>query len=257
MKEVYNWKSLCLAIGLIVFGIVLIVVNSFIKIVLWKDLCMGVGCSLIASAIVILAHDFFINKVKLSALDEWGIDKIYATRAEKNADSDPNLEKAKYCVDGIAFGLSSFRTKYTKKVERCLRKGVNFRLLTMNPQSSFLAQREKEEGNSIRQSILDLIAWADKLNSDANSKGKIIIKGYNTMTLDFYWRVDDDIYAGPYWYGYKSADTITFKFNSKGKAFSIYSEYFERLWDDSSLSIPLTKITRFAYRKQRNHPYNS
>jgi hypothetical protein len=252
MKEAYNWKSLFIAAVLVVLGIGLIVVNAYISVIPWKDICMGVGCSLIASAIVIAAHDFVIYKVRISALDEWGIDKIYATRAEKNSNSDPSLDKAKYCVDGIAFGLSSFRTKYSKKVERCLRKGVNFRFLVMNPQSEYLTAREKEENSSIRQSIEDLIKWADRLNADKNNKGKIIVKGYNAMTLDFYWRVDDDIYVGPYWYQYKSSDTITYRFSSKGKAFTIYTDYFEKLWENKELATPLTQISQFSYRKRQH-----
>ena len=93
-------------------------------------------------------HDFFIERKQVSLLDEWKIDKIYSTRAEKNAESDPELTKSKYCLDAIAFGLSSFRSKQTSKVEALLRKGVNIRIITMNPNSQFALIRDKEENKN-------------------------------------------------------------------------------------------------------------
>ena len=131
-----------------------------------------------------------------------------------------------------------------KRIENCLKQGVQIRLMTMDPDGQFIAAREKEEDaapDGIKSTITDMILWADDLN-EKNYRGKIIIKGYNSMTLDYYWRVDNELYVGPYWYGYKSSDTITYKFASKGKGFKHYSEYFEKLWDDTDLSVVLTKI---------------
>ena len=57
---------------------------------------------------------------------------------KKNADSDPKLEKVKDNLDAVAFGLSSFRSKYGDKMEKILKKGVNVRILTMNPNGNFV-----------------------------------------------------------------------------------------------------------------------
>ena len=124
--------------------------------------------ALVASAVVALVTAFLVDRRKENPLEEWKITKIYSTRAEKNADSDPELDKARYQVDAVAFGLGNFRSKYGNKVESCLKRGVNFRILTMNPESEFVAQRESEENtapNQIKKSIEDLLAWADKLNA--------------------------------------------------------------------------------------------
>ena len=107
----------------------------------------------------------------------------------------------------------------------------------------FLKQREKEEGKQegdIRNSINQLVEWADNLNNK-NYRGKIVVKGYSSMTLDFYWRVDGEVYIGPYWYGIPSQQTITYKFTDNGKGFSVYTNYFEKLWNDSKLTKELTK----------------
>lgn len=238
--EKKNLKAIIVALIVLVVGIILIPADLY-KFETASKLWVSIGCSLIASALVILMNELLVNRIKINPIEEWKLLKIYSTRAEKNADSDPKLDKAKYCVDAVAFGLFSFRSKYTKKVEKCLKKGVHFRIMTMNPSSPYATQRDSEEnavsGNTAK-SIQDLINWAVKLNAKYKN-GKIEIKGYQCMTLDFYWRVDDVVYTGPYWYGYKSSDTITYSFLKGGKGYSLYSDYFDKLWNDSTLNVKL------------------
>lgn len=241
MKMKVNLKAIIVALIVTIIGIILIF--SLKTNAAW----VGIGGSLVASGLVIVLQTLFVDRIIINPLDEWGIEKIYATRAEKNKESDPELEKAKYCLDAIAFGLNSFRNKHTSKIETLLKKGINIRIITMNPESNFLAAREKEENDQeghIKHTIRELITWADKLNK-RNFKGKIIVKGYNCMTLDFYWRVDDSLYIGPYWYGSDSQQTITYKFIAKGKAFQQFTDYFESLWDDEKLCEILTEVKAF------------
>jgi len=244
MKEKYDLKAVNTGLVIIIVGLLVILADIF-----WlktsQNIWISIGCSLLASGIVILAQAILIDGKKEDPLEEWGLEKIYETRAEKNKESDPELDKAKEQVDAIAFGLKSFRTKHTKKVEKILRKGVNIRILTMNPdkENIFLKQREIEEQETegqIRNSIEQLVTWANDLNLKGY-KGKIEVKGYKCMTLDFYWRVDDDIYIGPYWYHVGSQQTITYKFHKGKKGFDTYKEYFESLWDDNENTTKLTK----------------
>ena len=143
MKQKYNLKAIIVGLLIIIVGIVAILVDIFcIKTI--RNIWISVGCSLLASGIVILAKELLVEGKRIDPLDEWGLEKIYETRSEKNRESDPELDKAKEQLDAIAFGLKSFRTKHTNKVEKILRKGVNIRILTMNPDKDniFLKQRE-------------------------------------------------------------------------------------------------------------------
>ena len=222
-----NLKSIIVALLITIVGIVLVLINN--------NACVSIGCSLIASAVFSVLTVLIVDVKKTDPLEEWKISKIYSTRAEKNADSDPNLERAKYCVD-------------------VLRKGVNFRIITMDPESEFIFARENEEGEikgSIQKSINDLVKWADEKNKKS-SKGKIIIKAYNCMTLDFYWRVDDTLYIGPYWFGYKSSDTITYCFKEGGKAFTLYTEYFDTLWENKEIMRALTSETNVKRKRSKS-----
>ena len=244
MKGKYNLKSIITGLAIVLVGILTILLDVFI-LKTNQSIWISIGCSLLASGIVILAQTFLMEGKTIDPLEMWGLKKIYETRAEKNKDSDPKLKKAKKQVDAVAFGLKSFRTKYTDSVEKVLRNGVNFRILTMNPDAGnmFLKQRELEEQEvegQIQNSINKLVEWADNLNSK-KYKGKIEIRGYKCMTLDFYWRVDDELYVGPYWYHVGSQQTITYKFTSGKKGFKLYEKYFEDLWNDEENNIKLTK----------------
>lgn len=244
MKK-YNTKAIIVALLVLLVGGLLAVADVY-WIKTFSNVWISIGCSLIASALVILLNTFLVDVVSINPLDEWKIKNITSTRAEINNDCEIELDNTKHQVDVIAFGLSSFRSKHNEEqMLRYLRKGVNFRILTMNPSSTFLLQREKEENDkNIKNSIETMIAWADKLNQKS-SKGKIIVKGYAAMTLDFYWRADGILYVGPYWYGKGSQQTITYKYLRGGKGFKLYSEYFEELWENTMLTEFLTKEKAF------------
>lgn len=252
MKERINLKSIIAALIVLAVGIFLALMDVFV----WfstASIVLNIGCSFVASALVALITVLLVERQKINPVEEWKIEKIYCTRAERNSEADPNIENARYCIDGIAFGLSTFRTMYGKKIENCLKKGVKIRLLTMDPEGEFIKYREAEEKTApggIKDTITEMIAWANSLNQKGY-KGKIVVKGYKSMTLDYYWRVDNELYVGPYWYGYKSADTITYKFSSDGRGFQHYIEYFEKLWDDAELCRCLTKVENTSNKNKK------
>lgn len=241
MREKYNLKSIVAGLVATLVGVVCILADLF----WWKteqNLWISIGCSLIASGLVIVLTAVFVERLPFNPLEEWRIKLITSTRAEMNKDCEIEFDRVKHQIDIVAFGLSTFRTAQTERqILAHLKKGVNFRILTMDPNSDFVIEREHaEEKANIKNSIEKLIEWADNLNAKG-SRGKIIVKGYNTMTLDFYWRTDNVLYVGPYWYGYDSQLTVTYKFIKGGKGFRLYTEYFDRLWNNKSLSKPLTK----------------
>ena len=254
MKEQINKNSIIAGFIILFVGVALILCD-----LLWwktdKAVWFNIGCSLIASSIVIIFTALFVDRKLYNPLEEWKIEKIYSTRAEKNADSDPELDKAKYQIDAVAFGLKSFRNKQSKRIETCLKNGVNIRILTMNPESSYISAREHEEQEThgqIQNTIEQLVKWANDFNKKGY-KGKIVVKGYSCMTLDFYWRVDDELYIGPYWYGISSQQTITYKFREGGRGFSQYTAYFDELWCNDELCKQLTEYGDKDFQNKRNN----
>ena len=248
MKK-YNSKAIIVALLVLLAGFALTVFDIY-----WfktpSNVWISIGCSLVASALVILLNTFLVDATICNPLDDWKLRRIATTRAEINNECAEKLRHAKYQVDIVAFGLQSFRNKQSDAIEGYLKKGVTFRILTMSPNSPFVLQREKEEDDTnIKNSIEKLIEWADKLN-EKQYKGRIIVKGYSCMTLDFYWRVDHTIYVGPYWVGYDSQQTVTYTFDKGGEGFKLYSDYFEKLWNTQDGASFLTKETKIRQKKK-------
>lgn len=171
-------------------------------------------------------------------IQNWGLRYIFPSRAEKNRDSDPKLKDMSIKqLDGIAFGLKNFRSFHTEDIENCLLNGMKIRFLVMDPKGNFVKQREAEEKEvegQISQSIQQLVEWAERLKKKTG--GDISIKYYNSMTLDFYWRLGDCLYVGPYLYGKTSQSTLTYKYIKGSQGFDMYTRYFEDLWNDDSLT---------------------
>lgn len=245
MKEKFNLKSIIASLIILIIGLFLSLMDVFV----WEStssIFLNIGCSFIASSLVGLITSLLVERQNVNPIEEWKLSNIFTARAEINSECAVELRKAKKQVDIVAFGLHSFRHKQETEIENHLKRGINFRILTMNPDSEFVKIREKEEDDyNIKNSIERLVEWANQLN-DKKYKGKIVVKGYNCMTLDFYWRVDKVIYIGPYWWRYGSQQTITYKFEQGGVGFKMYSEYFKKLWDDKVLSLPLTSVSRVS-----------
>lgn len=104
MAERNDLKSIIAGLVIIIGGVVAILIDLF-----WlktdRSIWISIGCSLLASGIVILAQVLLIEDRKENPLEKWGLEKIYETRAEKNQESDPELDKAKVQIDAVAFGL--------------------------------------------------------------------------------------------------------------------------------------------------------
>lgn len=217
----------------IFFELVLFVIGLSLLIFFNHNISDSIGSSLVATSITLFLNTTLVSWKKKDPLSEWGLKRIYQFRHKKGTETDDLIKKIKYKFDIIAFGLRSLRDRKSEDFEDVLKKGVNIRIITMDPESELIKCRENEEGvgeGHIKKSIKDLIEWAKELNKK-NFKGKIYIKGYKCMTLDFYYRIDDEIYVGPYWFGIESQQTITFKFESEKMGFETYEKYFEKLWD--------------------------
>lgn len=222
-------------------GIILILLDVF-TIKSEENLWISIGCSLIATAAFGIIQIFVLEDKQKSELEKWGVSKIYKLRSQKSEDSDPKISKIKSNLDVVSFGLKRFRETHRKDILKCLKNGTVIRILTMHPDSNFVSQREIEEESAeghIQNSIRHLIEWANDLNKqvEKSNGGYIEIRGYDCMTLDFYWRMDNELYYGPYWFKRDSQATITYKCESGGDCFNLYTQYFEDLWESFSENV--------------------
>ena len=201
---------------------------------------LSIACSVLASAIVGLFTVFFLfqEDENKEIVKHWGLTNIYRSRSEMNKDCDVDLNKAREHVDYVGFGFRSLRDTKDDDVRQKVSQGVKFRFLVMDPESPFLKEREKEEScapDEIRKSIKDLEKWVRNIN-EKNRDNPVELKYYSSLPLDYYNRIDNVVYMGPYWYGKTSQHTVSYKFTADSEGFNLYTEYFEKLWKDSDLS---------------------
>lgn len=175
---------------------------------------------------VLKVSEIFIN---------WGLEGIYETRQIMNKKADEIFDQSENELDIIAFGLRSFRDAKTNIVKEKIKRGLKIRIITLDPSSEFVTQREKDEKEvpgQIRKTIQDLIKWIDDLKKESPDPENVSIKFYNSLPQDFYFRIDNHIFLGPYLYGKTSQQTISYEFKGDSAGYKYYKEYFDNLWDD-------------------------
>ena len=207
-----------------------------------RNILLSIGCSLLASTVVsYLTSKYLIrmNRVK-NIVENWGLESIFETRQEMNRSTDTAFEYLEKNLDIIAWGLKSFRDAKEKIVREKVERGLKIRFVTLHPDSEYVNQREKDEKEipgQIRLTILNLQEWIESLQKIAPKPDNIQVKYYNSLPEDFYFRVDDHIFIGPYLYGISSQQTISYEFKSPAKGALYYRDYFERLWNDPTFCI--------------------
>ena len=234
-QELLNYLILLLGIILLILGIFVPVGGK------WMDVLLGIGCSLIASAVVLGLNNIYIQKREEEkiVIDKWGLCAVFSSRSEMNIACDYYLVSAVSQIDMIGFGFRSLRDKdrQDKIIQDKAKKGVAIRIISMDPNSPFLAQREKDENvteSSIKDSIIQLKQWVDELKSISPRPDKIEVRFYDSIPLDFYFRVDGHVFVGPYEYGRLSQHSISYEYrDKKSEGFVYYTTYFESLWKDA------------------------
>lgn len=205
-----------------------------------QTIFISIGTSIVASSVVaFLSGRYLIRKSKVKdIMERWGLEGIYETRSEMNeSSSNTYLNIIEKEMNIIALGMRSFRDAKGSLIKEKVTKGVCIRILTLNPESPFVKQREKDENkvqDEIKKTILDLIDWVDELKAIAPNGDNIQIKFYDTYPLDSYLRIDNHVYIGPNMYKKISQQTISYEFKGNSLGYLYYSKYFDALWDDIS-----------------------
>ncbi len=243
-------KEIVKKLGSYLFVEVALALIALIGILLSKNsIVINIACSILASSIVAILTTVLIyqqDEREKEVVHKWGMTNIYETRAIMNKACDEELFKAREHIDYIGFGFRSLREMRTKELTEKALNGVKIRFLVMNPDCPYLSERDKAEKatkNETRNSILALDDWVKEINSSSiKTKTPIELKFYNALPLDYYNRIDNVVYMGPYWYGRDSQRTISYKFTGDSLGFKIYTDYFESLWNNDKLTMRATTL---------------
>jgi hypothetical protein len=167
--------------------------------------------------------------------DEAGLVQVFPGRSVRIRDEyDRRLAKARHHVDVLGFGLRSFREDYgTRLVELATRAQV--RLLLLDPTfpmlASYALQRDQEERNTAGSIAGDVREFLIQVLPSVRSQGdRVAVRLYRTLPMVNIFRVDSELFWGPYLIGDQSRNSPTLLVREGGYLFTRLMDHFETVW---------------------------
>jgi hypothetical protein len=214
--------------------------------VLGKGISEAIGGSLIAGGIAGITLFLYVLtteglKSRIEAFSKAGVLKIFSGRSVLIRDEyHTRLAKARH-IDLVGFGLSSFREDYINDfVDWSHRADV--RILLIDPdfptrQHSLADQRDREENNPVGQIRRDVEAFERAVSALRDlDREKFKVHRMRSIPAINFFRIDDDVFWGPYLMRQQSRNTPTLLATRGGFLFDMLQKHFDALWAQSSPS---------------------
>jgi hypothetical protein len=225
---------------------VLFLVAAPLHDVLGKGISEAIGGSLIAGGIGGVTLFLYVLmteglKSRIEAFTKAGLLKIFSGRSVLIRDEyHTRLAKARH-IDLIGFGLSAFREDYINDFVGWSHR-ADVRILLIDPdfptrQHSLADQRDKEENNPTGQIRRDVEAFETALsNLSGLNRRQFRVRRMRCIPAINLFRIDDDVFWGPYLMQQQSRNTPTLLATRGGFLFDMLHKHFEALWAQSSPS---------------------
>jgi hypothetical protein len=210
-------------------------------------IAVGIGASLIAAGVtgwVLFAHIRLTERQRslLDMLTLFGFVKAFEGRAVTiRAEYDERLERVRDRIDILGYGLRALREDYRGKFPDWKKK-ANVRILIIDPEFpnsrySYAKQRDKEEEASqgIDADVKAFLAELRALDS-VSSKHLFEVRLYTCLPSFNIFRIDDELFWGPYLIREPSRNAPTFLVRRGGVLYERFTEHFDRIWQDPELS---------------------
>ena len=208
---------------------------------------LAIGGSLIAAGIaghVVYLHFRWSQKEadRLEQIRRAGIQYVFEKRSvAMRSEYDSRLERASKSIDILGFGLQHLREDHLDHFSDWASR-ANVRILVIDPESptssmTYANQRDLEEGNEegqISQDVRALVSACQDLL--ANRSDRFEIRLYTCLPSVNIFRIDDEVFWGPYFVGGVSRNMPTFLLNGGGFVSKAIMDHFDRIWKDPRLS---------------------
>ena len=217
------------------------------------SLWFAVGSSLIAGGIagvVIFVYVFMAEQVsaKLDILNEFGFTAAFDARSVRiRQEYVQRLEKAGDQIDVIGFGLSSFREDFLNDFPKW-RQRANVRILLLDPEFpsvelSCANQRDIEEKNSPGKIANDVRKFVEEMGALTLAGGDhtFDVRLYRCLPTLNIFRIDNELFWGPYLVGEQSRNSPTFLVRRGGILFDRFTKQFECIWKNETYSRSIPK----------------
>lgn len=233
--------------------VVILVVGIFLTVVSRQfdhpDILLGIGGSLIASGIageVLFLYVYVSQDMKdrLDLIAAAGLRRIFPTRSISIREEYHSRLRGAKEVDILGFGLASFREDYGSKFEE-LSTHTSFRILLLDPdfpsiEINLASLRDKEEGNNDGEIKRDVEAFATTIRRSTNlNRSKFQVKLLRALPSINIFRVDDDLFWGPYLIASQSRNMPTLLVRKGGFLYDSIRGHFDHLWENDQFSRPI------------------
>lgn len=205
----------------------------------------GIGGSLIATGVAGISLFLYIAtsdamRARAEMFSKAGLSAIYSGRSVRIRDQYQERLATAHKIDLIGYGLSSFRQDFLGEFVAWSHR-ARVRILLLDPdfpsrESSLADQRDREENHSIGRTRADIDAFEKAVSELTGLKrGNFHVRRVCCIPSINVFRIDDDIFWGPYLMHQQSRNTPTLLATRGGYLFSTLEEHFEALW---KLSVP-------------------
>jgi hypothetical protein len=154
---------------------------------------------------------------------------------------DRRLQDASKCIDLIGFGQQHFRDDQKRRFKGWAASGVGVRILLLDPTfpnktRSYAAQRDLEENVPAGSIATDVQGFLREVrNQGLANDPHFKVRLYRCIPTLNIFRIDDDLFWGPYLVREVSRNSPTFLLR-RGPLFDRFVEHFDRIWQDPDLS---------------------
>jgi hypothetical protein len=234
-----HWVYLLLHLVVFMAGVLIVRVGGAIA--------SGLGSSLVAAAVAgwVLFVWVLVNQDqarRIEILARLGlIDAFTARSTHIKEQYDQRLAGARQCIDIMGFGLRQLREDYNNEFAVWASR-AQVRILLIDPEApdpafSNADQRDSEEGNAPGSIAADVQEFVQKTTAvRAANPTRFQVRLYTALPSVNIFRVDDELFWGPYLVRTQSRNTPTFLVKRGGGLFDRLAGHFDELWSDPSLS---------------------
>ena len=230
-------------IGIVLLGLVCMLGSQWVGGTWVEATLFALGTSIIAAGVCGLAIWVYISNSDgslrlLKELDHSGLGWIYPKRAAQiRSEYADRLDKASTQIDILGFGLKDFKRDYMTELGT-LSKRARVRILVLDPDSAYGPQRDLEENQSQGVIQLEVQEFIDRFKA-LYQKGSpaLQLRKYRSLPEVNIFRIDKDIFWGPYLAERASSNTPTIRVRQGGYMFDALESHFERIWADFSESV--------------------
>lgn len=234
---------------IIVLAGYLFTVIPFFSSALGESIAQGIGASVVATGItniVIFVHVRFADdlRVRFESLQVAGISRAFPGRSLQIRDEYEKRIINASEIEIIGFGLARFREDFESRFAEWS-KNKSIKILLIDPefpsrQHSYASQRDIEEGHSSNTIENDVNVFIAKYKENMDIvKSHFLIKYSKTLPSINYFRIDDEIFWGPYLVKKPSRNMPTFIVNNPGYLYNALKTHFNDIWNDPALSRPI------------------